>query len=206
MQIVLALFVQVEVSSSPTTNKILRQSFQVIFHQDDDAFPYFYCVYQRFMSVKLFKQLVLISMARLDGSGSWEQSRPPLRGGMQPLCRICTSPQTLEQLDQLTQGSHWPSTGRKAGENNILVSNIIWRSIFNYTYLFYDKLLTWACSVEALLPLNVLSPTMTQRVSRRAVSLSAHGACPTGGAAGAPGTPGAPSPTALLICGASECG
>lgn len=153
---------------------------------------------------RLVKQLILISMARLDGS--WEQSCPPFWGGMQPRCRTCTPPQTLEQLDQLAQGSHWPLTGQKAVEKNILLSNTIWCFIFKYTvHMFCVKLLTWACSVEALLPLNVFSLTMMQWVSWRATSLSAHGACPTRGAAGAPGSPWAPSPTALLICGASQC-
>ncbi len=78
--------------------------------------------------ISFYKQLLLISMARLDGPGSWEQSRPPLRGGMQPLCLTCTPPQSLEQFDQLTHGSHWPSTGGWRREHHILVNEYIFDS------------------------------------------------------------------------------
>lgn len=71
-------------------------------------------------------------------------------------------------------------------------------------FLAHVHPLTRAGGVEALLPLEVLSPTVAQWISWRAGSLPAHGACTTGGAAGAPRTPGAPASTALLISGASE--
>lgn len=54
----------------------------------------------------------MISIVSLDDPGSCEQSLPPKRGGLQPLCLTCTPPQPLEQLDQLPHGSHSPSTGQ----------------------------------------------------------------------------------------------
>lgn len=74
----------------------------------------------------------------------------------------------------------------------------------NVWFLVDAQLLTRAGGVEALLPLDVLSPAVVQRVTRRAGPLPAHGARTTGSAAGTPRTPGAPGSASFFVSGTSE--
>lgn len=74
----------------------------------------------------------------------------------------------------------------------------------NVWFLVDVQVLTRAGGVEALLPLDVLSLAVVQRVSWRAGPLPAHRARTTGSAAGTPWAPGAPGSTLFFISGPSK--